>query len=83
MLNDMDKSGRVELMLYENAELNIRTDKEEIMPKIEAIMAREFPHKFDNLSFLLKIKAPNAPAANSSNEIKKQFNDVFASGIST
>ncbi len=78
MLNDKDKRGREELILYENAESNIKTDKDEIIPKIEAIIAREFPNKFDSLSFLLKVKDPNAPTANSNSEIKKQFNDMFA-----
>ena len=68
-------------MLYENAESKIKTDKDEIIPKTEATIEKEFPHKFDRLSFLLETKAPKAPAANNSNEIKKQHKDVFASNI--
>src|SRR3972149_7575728 len=75
-LKDNDKSGRDEVKLMENVEMEISTESEKTNPAMAPKMAKEFPHQFAIESFFLKAKEPNAPAPHNMSTRKKISDNV-------
>ena len=80
-LKDNDRRGKVESMLEENVEPKISTDRENNNPRKDPRIAKEFPHQFAKQSFLLKTKAPIAPAINRMSERKNIFDEISVLNI--
>ena len=80
-LKDNDKRGRVESMLKENVEPRISTDRENNNPTQDPRIAKEFPHQFAKRSFLLKTKAPTAPAIHKRSDRKNIFDEISVLNI--
>ena len=80
-LKDKDKRGRVVPMLKENVEPRISTDRENNNPAQDPRIAKEFPHQFARRSFLLKTKAPTAPAIHKRSDRKNIFDELSVLNI--
>jgi len=80
-LKDNDNRGSVESMLKENVGPTISTDRENNNPTQDPRIAKEFPHQFAKRSFLLKAKAPTAPANHNRSDRKNIFDEISVLNI--